>query len=743
MFSELQPYIYQILLILQYASIFFLLIEAFYIFCKMKSKLHIYLFFNCVATLVNNTGYLMEMLSNSHEEYLHAVQMSYLGRVWIPFSLFLFVMTLCKVKIDPRIYLGLGIVHVATFWAVLTSQWQNWYYSGQTYVTDGLFPYVDTDNGWWHALYTAILLFYIVFGLYKLFRCVAKEKNPVAQNRLTIVSVAILSECICFIVNATGITKNYDITVLGYSIGTIFMYVAIFRYGLLDTLQLVKEYVVDEVSEAIFAVNNEGEIEYCNKPAEAIRKQWNKDDLAIVCKFDYAIAKDEPIEIEDKIFSPEVKALTQNGIFQGKVYVLVDDTEHYRYMKELKEQKELAETANASKSAFLSVVSHEIRTPMNAVVGMTDLLLREPESLNSKQEKYLKNIKNSGAALVMIVNDILDQSKIEAGKMEIVEDAYELRPMAEDVKMIIENRIGSKPIHLIYEIEDDVPQYLVGDSLRIRQILINLMNNAVKFTEEGYVKLGISCVEEESGRRLLRFSVRDSGQGIRPEDLHKLGNAFTQVDTKKNHSKEGTGLGLSISRDFISMMGGQLCVQSEYGKGSEFYFTIWQGVASGIEVTSASGVSKQAWQEEEQFRAPDARILIVDDTPLNLMITEELLAPIGMTVDTASSGEKAIELVGKNEYHAIFMDYMMPYMDGVEATTKIRAMAVGQTDESRSDYFRSVPIIALSGDDSELTKEKFLRAGIDDFTEKPVEIKRLKKLLIKWLPKQLIVPDEK
>lgn len=237
--------------------------------------------------------------------------------------------------------------------------------------------------------------------------------------------------------------------------------------------------------------------------------------------------------------------------------------------------------------------------------------------------------------------------------------------------------------------------------------------------------------------------MRDSGQGIRPEDLHKLGNAFTQVDTKKNHSKEGTGLGLSISRDFISMMGGQLCVQSEYGKGSEFYFSIWQGVASGIEVTSASGVSKQAWQEEEQFTAPGARILIVDDTPLNLMITEELLAPIGMTVDTASSGEKAIELVGKNEYHAIFMDYMMPYMDGVEATTKIRAMAVGQTNESRADYFRSVPIIALSGDDSELTKEKFLRAGIDDFTEKPVEIKRLKKLLIKWLPKKLIVPDEK
>ena len=341
----------------------------------------------------------------------------------------------------------------------------------------------------------------------------------------------------------------------------------------------------------------------------------------------------------------------------------------------------------------------------------------------------------------MIINDILDQSKIEAGKMEIVEQPYELRSMTEDVKMIIENRIGSKPIHLIYEIKEEVPQFLVGDSLRIRQILINLMNNAVKFTEEGYIRLKIEVEEEEDNRKKLRFGIRDSGQGIQPEDLEKLGQAFTQVNTKLNHGKEGTGLGLSISRNFISLMGGQLEVTSDYGQGSEFYFSIWQKVADGVGQESASGVTKQAWQSEEEFTASGARVLVVDDNDINLMIMEELLEPVKMTVDTAHSGVEALELVRKNHYHTIFMDYMMPYMDGVEATEKIRNLArteEGSEEDENAVYFRTVPIIALSGDTSEQTKEKFMRAGIDDFTEKPVELGRLKKLLLKWVPEELI-----
>lgn len=729
--------LYDVLIIIQYVSIVLLIIEIIYVFAHWTNQIHSYLLLSCIATLVNNVGYLMVMTSESEGASLAGVKMSYLGRTWVPFSLFMFVMTACKVKVPNLLKYILVGIHLTTLTMVFATGHAPLYYSSVTYVTTGMFPHLEMGHGLWYKGYSLLLVVYIIFGLYKLIRVTVSEQNKVTRKRLILVCFAIATNSLFFGIQMSGVTPTYDDTVMGYSISAIIMFIAIFKYSLFDTFQVVKDYVIDEVSEGIIVVDKEDNIEYYNKPAKEIYPVLEARGPMILESIKISIEKKEPLLVDGKIYTPESRPLINDGEVKGTIYVLVDDTEHYQYMEQLKEQKEIAEAANQSKSAFLSVVSHEIRTPMNAVVGMTDLLLREKEALTTKQEKYLRNIKNSGAALVMIVNDILDQSKIEAGKMEIVEDAYELRPMIDDVKMIIENRIGSKPIHLICDIEEDVPEYLIGDSLRIRQILINLMNNAVKFTEEGFIRLCIEVKDSRDDKKYLRFSIKDSGQGIREEDLKKLGEAFTQVDVKKNHSKEGTGLGLSISRDFISMMGGRLEVSSEYGSGTEFYFTIWQGVADKI----STGVTKQAWQEEDEFIAPSANILIVDDTEVNLMIAAELLSVLQMNIDTAESGEKAIELAASKRYDAIFMDYMMPYMDGVETTKKIRELAVAAADEGdheASEHYRNVPIIVLSGDTSDETKEKFMHAGIDDFTEKPVVLKRLKRLLIKWLPEEMI-----
>lgn len=728
---------YNFLLGIQYISILFLLIEATYIFKKMRTPLHNFLFFNCIATLINNTGYLMEMLSKTQAEYFMGVKMSYLGRVWISYSLFIFMLALCKYKFNKTALHVLAVFHAMTFLLVLTSEWHPLYYKSMEYVEEGVFPIIQFQSGIWHRIYDAVTLFYIVYGLYKMILAVKREQNAYAKRQLLYVFMGILFESACFIINLLNLTGNYDTTVMGYAIGTIFMYIAIFKYGLLDTSQLAKEYVLDGVSEAILAVNNQNEIEYYNKPAEQLienienteninkTQNINNGKNNIIDLIESVIDSDEPFKVGNRIYAPERKVLFDAHAEKGKVFVLVDETEHFKYMEELKEQKEIAEAANQSKSSFLSIVSHEIRTPMNAVVGMTDILLRD--DLTEKQRKYLTNIKNSGAALVMIINDILDLSKIEAGKMEIVEDEYALRELVNDVEMIIENRIGGKPIHLLINIDDKIPNTLIGDGLRIRQIIINLMNNAVKFTESGYIQLSVQIEEERDEAYLLRFAVKDSGQGIKEEDLVKLGQAFAQVDTKKNHSKEGTGLGLSISKDFIALMGGELKVDSVYGKGTEFYFFIEQKKSDSENDNNDS--VKCSWRPTE-FTIPNARLLIVDDTKINRLIAEEVISPLKATTDTAESGQVALNKIKENKYDIIFMDYMMPLMDGVETTDKIRKM--------EGDYFKHVPIIALTGDTSERTQDMFKAVGINDFLEKPIVYEQIKNKIVKWLPEELI-----
>ena len=281
-------------------------------------------------------------------------------------------------------------------------------------------------------------------------------------------------------------------------------------------------------------------------------------------------------QIEGKYYNKKIMEIREKGVLSGYCLLLVDITEQYVLMERVRQEKERADAANRAKSAFVSNVSHEIRTPMNAIVGMTQIMLRR--ELPEQDRQYLMNIRNSGNALLTIVNDLLDMSKIEAGKMELVNEAYDFMGMLSDLGMIILNRIGGKPVELLYDIDTEIPARLYGDALRIRQIIINLMNNATKFTEKGYVCLTVKVNKIVQDDLELLISVKDTGQGIKEEDLGKLFGTFQQVDTEKNHHKEGTGLGLSISKQLVELMRGNIGVKSEYGKGSEFYFTIHQQI---------------------------------------------------------------------------------------------------------------------------------------------------------------------
>ncbi len=403
-------------------------------------------------------------------------------------------------------------------------------------------------------------------------------------------------------------------------------------------------------------------------------------------------------------------------------------------MEEMERLMHQAEASNEAKSAFLANMSHEIRTPMNAICGMTDMLLEE--NLTEQGKEYAETIKTSGEGLLSIINDILDFSKIESGKMPIIPEEYYFASMIHDVMSMMEIKMKGKPVELVARVSDSVPRKLYGDIGRVKQVIINIMGNAMKFTYEGTITLSASWqpLEEDTGR--LSVSVKDTGIGIKEEDMPKLFHSFEQVDMRKNRGVEGTGLGLSISKLLVENMGGSINVESEYGKGSTFYFDIVQKVidASPCEYSKNKKIVERKLFTID-FTAPKAKVLVVDDNKVNLRVATGLLRKFGIVPDLVDNGQDSVDMIRRQvRYDLLFMDHMMPELDGIEATRLIRAIG--------TPYAVNLPIVALSANAVKGMEDEFLVGGMDDFLPKPISLEMLGTILRKWLPPDLIQEAE-
>ncbi|MBR5361636.1 MAG: response regulator, partial [Lachnospiraceae bacterium] len=359
------------------------------------------------------------------------------------------------------------------------------------------------------------------------------------------------------------------------------------------------------------------------------------------------------------------------------------------------------------KSDFLANMSHEIRTPMNAIIGLTDLVLKE--RLPEKAEEYFKQIHNSANSMLVIISDILDFSKLEAGTLNIVPEDYDVKKSISAIVNVTSIGLRDKPVVMKLDFAPDIPQFLHGDNARIGQVLTNIISNAVKFTKEGSINVNVSFDRTEDDKINLKIRVADTGIGIMKQDYERIFESFSQVDSKRNREVEGTGLGLAISRRLIRLMNGTIEVDSEYGVGSVFKITIPQDTASEAKrdetVTSSSKTDTA-----NAFRAPEARILVVDDNSVNLYVARSLLGIYEIKPTCVTSGEQALKAVEKNDYDLILMDYMMPQMDGIEAAKRIR--------EEHPKY-KDIPIIAFTANAVEEARDLLLKEGMDDFISKP------------------------
>lgn len=749
-------------MITYYSSMFAVTVVVFiYLILQYKNRNTNYNYLSLVILMmVSNAGYLAVALSRTLEEAILANKILYIGACFVQPVLLILICSLVNFKMNTVLkFLNYGY-SLLVYLMVLTIGYTDLYYKevyiktykdatviGHIYGVGHNFFYVLIVG---HILISIGLIVYIILK-----RCRISKRNIICL--LSMIGINVYTFLMGRIIN-----PSIEMMPSVYAVSCIilaYMYRRSVIYDFEDNvMEAQKEennaYIMfDEYLNFIGANSHAEQIFPQLKESIVDRALDNEQATEIIMNWIHRYIDENVRNFEyraqDAHYECEVRTLFYNDQFRGYMIKMRDNTDEWKYTtlmalhneelereveKQLRISEELriakieAESANEAKSQFLARMSHEIRTPINAVIGMNDIIIRDSQEEEIRKRSF--DIKSAANTLLGIINEILDSSKIDAGMMEIISGSYDMPSLLNDLYNMVFEKAKSKNLELIFDIDPNIPIELYGDSVRIKQILINLLSNAVKYTNEGSITLKIYS-EIVGSSATTHYSVIDTGVGIKEEDFKKLFEKFERIEEAKNRDIEGTGLGLNIAYRLLSLMGSELKVKSEYQKGSEFYFDLKQKIVN-IEPIGDFQNRLEIVEENESYQisytAPEARVLVVDDNEMNRSVFIGLLEPTQIQIFEASSGQECLDILQKEKFHMVFLDHMMPGMDGVETFEIIKEMKLCE----------DTPVIMFSANVMSGEREKYIKQGFENFLAKPVAVEQLNDMILKYLPKDLI-----
>lgn len=729
---------YSVLLTFQIAAIIFSFVCVGVILLQKSSNLSKLMLMACLCSFIQNVGYLLEMQSKNLSDAMTAVKIEYVGGSFIMTMLMIFTFRYCHFKINNIIKYSLLIIDTIVLISVWCWEYIHLYYKSASFVDTGVLPHVVLEKGFLYIIFS--ILIYIQFlacAVVTMLSVVRSNDTNMRKNYL-LLFFSCTVPCLFYIAGIFGFIEGYDSAPIGGCVGIVIFGVAIVFRRVFDVVETAHENILMDLSEAIVILDYKRGFQEANKAAKNIFPELNDlshGQLVPSETFNSLLDNnsDEEIEINGRYYKSRVDEIRarggQDSGLIGYDVVLFDVTESKKQIEKMNELRVAADSANKAKSSFLANVSHEIRTPINVVVGMSDVILRDYE--DTQLLGYANNIQTAANTLLDLINDILDFSKIESGKVTLQNDDYRVDDFFRDIVMVFRHKSTETGLEFKTEIAPSTPRVLYGDSMRLRQIITNILTNAFKYTREGSVTLKSTFERLDDNKGNLIVAVEDTGIGIKQEEIDQLFEVFVRLDERLNKSVEGTGLGLNITKNLIDLMDGDIKIYSEYGKGSIFTIIIPQVIKSGVNETIGELDCKEVITTRKGvgYVAPDARVLVVDDSKTNLIVAKALLRDTRVKVTTAASGTDCIELVKKEHFDVIFLDHRMPIMDGVETLHKMQSI---------DHMCKGVPVIMLTANAVSNAKDFYISEGFSDFITKPICEESITSMLENYLPKELI-----